>query len=160
MDYYGELAPAYEKLHGVEQRRKMSVIVAEIGPRLQSGMKLLDVGCGTGISLEPWKCEKVGVEPSPELAAIARSKGLHVIDAIAENMPFKAGEFDVVISVTAAHHFSEKGFEEMKRVGKDLFVFSILRKGMDATLRNIKRHFKIEKEIYDEIDLIVVCQRL
>ncbi len=159
MDYYTNLAPSYDRLHGEEQRKKIRIIQAELEPCITPATTLLDVGCGTGISLEPWKCKKTGIEPSKDLAAIAKSKGLPVIIGTAESLPFGDHCFDIVISVTAAHHFTEKGFEEMKRVGKDIFVFSIMQRGQAATLSNIKRHFIITKEVYDEVDIILFCKR-
>ena len=157
MDYYNDLAPSYDRLHGEEQKRKIAVIYAEISPQITERTRLLDIGSGTGLSLAPWHCQKVGIDPSPELVKIAKAKGLPVQYGTAENIPFPDHSFDVVISVTSAHHFTEKGFEEAKRVGKDLFVFSILQKGQTATLKNIKRHFQVKKDVYDETDLILFC---
>jgi SAM-dependent methyltransferase len=60
---------------------------------------LLDVGCGVGDSLvqarsEGWRC--VGVEISPEAAAVARSRGFDVIVGDATNVDYPEESFDVV----------------------------------------------------------------
>ena len=31
------------------------------------GKRLLDVGCGTGLTTEPWPCKRYGVDPAPKL---------------------------------------------------------------------------------------------
>ena len=78
MDYYNDLAPSYDRLHGEEQKRKIAVIYAEISPQITERTRLLDIGSGTGLSLAPWHCQKVGIDPSPELVKIAKAKGLPV----------------------------------------------------------------------------------
>lgn len=42
---------------------------------------------------------RVGVEPSPAMAAVARQRGIEVIPAVAESLPFAAARFDFALMV-------------------------------------------------------------
>lgn len=95
----------------------------ELGP----GMELLDVACGTGHATIPAAREGArvtGIEPSPELLAIARERAA---DAMVEidwvegevgELPFEEGRFDRVVSVFG-HTFwpdHERTAAELRRV--------------------------------------------
>ncbi len=63
--------------------------------------RALSVGCGSGLfeaalAREGIRIEQ-GVEPSSEMAAIARRRGLEVASAPAEELPFPDGSFDTVL---------------------------------------------------------------
>jgi ubiquinone/menaquinone biosynthesis C-methylase UbiE len=95
--------------------------------KLKPGEAVLDVGCGTGtVALLAKK--KVGpqgrvdgIDASPEMVARATAKarraGLQVrfSTATAQELPFKEGEFDVVLSTLMFHHLPKKGREEFGR---------------------------------------------
>jgi SAM-dependent methyltransferase len=59
----------------------------------------LEIGVGTGRFAAPLGVE-VGVEPARAMAAIARKRGIKVLEAYAEELPFKNGSFDFVLMVT------------------------------------------------------------
>ncbi len=59
----------------------------------------LEVGVGTGRFAAPLRIG-LGVEPAAEMAVIAKSRGIDVIRALAEALPFAAGSFDLVLMVT------------------------------------------------------------
>ena len=156
MNYYDEIASGYDELHGAEQRKKVTLIrekLSELGIEFSS---LLDVGCGTGISLEGWDCYKKGIDPSEELIKKALEKGFDVQVASAEKIPFADNSFDLVICLTAAHHFGEEGLKEIKRVGRKYFVFSFLKKADVESFRK-SFPFKIIKEIDEEKDVIFIA---
>jgi ubiquinone/menaquinone biosynthesis C-methylase UbiE len=78
---------------------------------LKPGMKVLDVGCGTGNQLIPAArtgAQLTGVDIAPNLlvqaAARAQQEELKIDfkEADAEQLPFQDGEFDVVMSMFAA----------------------------------------------------------
>jgi len=158
MGYYDAIASGYDELHGEEQRKKVTLIkekLTELGIEFSS---LLDVGCGSGISLEGWDCYKKGIDPSGELIKKALEKGFDVQVASAEKIPFADNSFDLVICLTAAHHFGEKGLEEIKRVGRKYFVFSFLKKAdVDSFRKSLG--FKIIKKIDEEKDVIFICDK-
>lgn len=87
---------------------------------------VLDVGCGTGFSLDYFKANMTGVDPASKLLEKYGGKK-DVLEAKAEELPFKDHKFDVVMSVTAIQNFEDiyKGLKEMERVGQDKFVFTV-----------------------------------
>ncbi|MBW2981236.1 class I SAM-dependent methyltransferase [Candidatus Woesearchaeota archaeon] len=157
MTYYDEISEGYEELHGEEQLKKVELIKQYLKPKADD--KLLDVGCGTGLTTEPWPCQRFGVDPAPKLIERARQKD--VIEykiAPAENIPYPDNYFDWVVSITAIQNFEdiEKGLSEIKRVGKDKFVLSFLKKSMkkESIKEKINKIFKIKNKIEEEKDLI------
>ncbi len=158
MGYYDEIAPSYDRLHEEEQLKKLQLIRENLDIRKSD--KLLDVGCGTGFSLEFFDCDCTGVDPSAGMAGQSRN---NIIIASAENLPFADNSFDIVLCITAIHNFEdiEKSLREMKRAGKKKFAFSVLKKAKSFEMikRLIHRHFKIEKEIEEEKDAIFICSR-
>jgi methionine biosynthesis protein MetW len=78
------------------------------------GSRVLDVGCGTGsvsvLVRDRQKAEIVGVEPSPERAELARSRGLTVHTSLfpAPDVPAD-GSFDVVLFADVLEHLVDPG---------------------------------------------------
>jgi SAM-dependent methyltransferase len=74
--------------------------------------RCLDVGCGTGVSTSAiadlgWSA--VGVDVSDDLLELARARGLDVVRASADALPFADAEFDAAVSVwthTDVDHFA------------------------------------------------------
>lgn len=153
-DYYNKISDGYNGLYAEEQTVKLGVIKKETGG-LPSEFRLLDIGCGTGIS-SGFSCFVVGIDPSIELLKI--NKNNNKINGIAEYLPFRDNSFDIVISVTALHNFKdiEKGLDEIRRVGKNLFVFSVLKKS--EKFRHIGdliySGFTVTKRVEEEKDII------
>ena len=157
MNYYDEISKGYEELHKEEQLEKIKIIKKHL--KIKSTDKLLDVGCGTGLTTIPWKCKTYGIDPSKKL--LERAKNKHKIIyklASAENIPFKDNFFDIVISITAIQNFNniEKSLKEIKRVGKNTFVLSFLKKSPKKNKidKLIKKYFKIREIINEKKDLI------
>lgn len=91
-----------------------------------AGSKLLDVGCGTG-ALAGALVERVGaggsvvgVDPNPQMLAVARRKPWPVrwVDGRAEALPFGDATFDAVVSQFAMMFFDDRAraLREMRRV--------------------------------------------
>ena len=59
----------------------------------------VEIGAGTGRSSTPFGI-KIGIEPAKGMARIAQSLGLHIIRALAENLPFKDESIDYILMVT------------------------------------------------------------
>ncbi len=159
MDYYSSIADGYDQLHGEEQERKHIIIASKLV--LSSQDKLLDVGCGTGLGFRHYKCRLWGIEPAEKMAQRAMQHA-DVQVASAESIPFPDQSFDVVISVTAIHNFPdiEKGLLEMRRVGRQRFVFSLLKKSsrLEMIRQLILKHFELKEEIDEGMDIILFCK--
>ena len=59
----------------------------------------LEIGVGTGRFAGPLGL-KLGVEPAPAMAEMARRRGIQVIRAVAEALPFGGASFDLALLVT------------------------------------------------------------
>ncbi|MBS3098403.1 methyltransferase domain-containing protein [Candidatus Woesearchaeota archaeon] len=174
MTYYDSISEGYEELHGEEQLKKVALIKKHL--KLKPTDKLLDVGCGTGLTTEPWNCKRYGVDPAKKLLEKARQKlssknekGLEKAKpfqkdkieyklAPAEKIPYPDNSFDVVLSITAIQNFKdiEKGLKEIKRVGKNKFVLSFLKKSKkaDKIKKLVNKYFKVEKAVEEDKDLM------
>jgi len=125
---------------------------------LQPGENVLDVGCGTGGVTIPAKLRvgkngrAAGIDPSPEMIAVARRKAGHAgleIDfrvGVIESLPFPDETFDAVTSSLMMHHLPKHvqlyGLAEIKRVlkpGGRLLIADMMRSGTSF----IKRFFTL-----------------
>ena len=124
---YESIAEGYNELYEEEQVEKLEEIKKRI--KVKESDLLLDVGCGTGISTNFFKCKSVGIDPSREM--IKRGKGI-LVEAEAEHLPFKSNSFNIVLSVTALQNFKDykKGVEEMERVSKGKIIITVLKKAI------------------------------
>ncbi|MCK5282538.1 MAG: class I SAM-dependent methyltransferase [Nanoarchaeota archaeon] len=159
MTYYDDISEGYEELHEEEQLKKIELIKNYLNPREND--KLLDVGCGTGLTTEPWKCIRYGVDPAKKLIARARQKDeIKYKVAAAENIPFEDNFFDYVISITAIQNFADidKGLKEIKRVGKGRFILTALKRShkIEKIKELINKYFKVEEIVEEEKDLVFV----
>ncbi|MFQ5620296.1 MAG: class I SAM-dependent methyltransferase [Candidatus Nanoarchaeia archaeon] len=165
MGYYDEIAPGYEELHRDEQEGKLRVILGNLPFELTSDMKLLDIGCGSGISMEPWDCEKVGIDPSPGLLEIAKKKGLNVKSGKPDELDFADGAFDIVTSITALHHidYGDDIAKEFARVCKKWLIISYLKKApvipREVLLDAISEYFEKVKVLEHDKDVIYMFKR-
>ena len=103
---------------------------------VESGMRVLDVGCGTGNASIPAArlgAEVTGLDFQPDLLAIAREQaadaGVDVdwVEGDAQDLPFADASFDRVLSAFG-HMFApdhERTAAEMKRVTRDGGAISI-----------------------------------
>ncbi len=84
------------------------------------GGRVLDIGCGTGRAAEALvaRGSRVwGVEPEPEMAALARARVSTVKVAPAERLPFKDGWFDRALMWLVVHLVDRpQAFSEAARV--------------------------------------------
>ena len=82
----------------------------------QSG-KGVEIGAGTGRFSVPFGIT-VGVEPSRAMAEIARSRGMTVYDAKAENLPFDDNAFDFALMVTTICFLEDplQALKEIRRI--------------------------------------------
>ncbi|MFN8202853.1 MAG: methionine biosynthesis protein MetW [Solirubrobacteraceae bacterium] len=75
-----------------------------------AGSRVLDVGCAEGYlaaELIARGCDVVGVEPDTRAAAIARERGLDVLEVDIEQVTLDAAGFDVVIFADVLEHLRD-----------------------------------------------------
>jgi SAM-dependent methyltransferase len=76
------------------------------------GRRLADIGGGTGnyalaLKREGW--EPVVVDRSAEMLARAAAKGLEVVEADAQQLPFENESFDAATMISMLHHVEDRG---------------------------------------------------
>lgn len=96
---------------------------------VESGMNVLDIGCGTGTHLKLYQkqnCNIYGVDMSAAMIEVARKKlgdRATLVLGNATNLEFGNGQFDLVLFSTVLHEMSQKVREavltEAKRVLKE-----------------------------------------
>ncbi len=122
------------------------------------GQRLLDIGCGTGKSLEPflnYGLKLTGIDPSPYMLDIARERLKHRADlhrGVAEDLPFEDNAFEYSIFFTSLEYTDRpaKAIEEACRVTKDrVFVGVLNRYGWNNILKRVKGLFA--GNLYSEV---------
>lgn len=71
--------------------------IKELFPKVK---KSIEIGVGSGKFAVPLGI-KIGIDPSPRMRKIAQQRGIEVIDAIAEELPFKDSQFELALMVTS-----------------------------------------------------------
>jgi len=154
------LTPAYDLLVRLtlpERRFRQAILDAA---QLRAGLRVLDVGCGTGsllvmASRQQPGCQLVGADPDAASLDIARRKAAKAgavatwVEAPASSLPFPDGAIDVVVSTLALHHVppEERGaaLREMRRVIAPGGAFHLLDFGApsDRLQRALSRLFAL-----------------
>jgi len=146
---YNFFARSYNELYEEEQINKLKIIKEYL--KLKKSDKLLDIGCGTGISTNFFKCNTQGIDPSKEMMKLGKGKRE---EGKAEDLKFKNSSFDIILAITSIHNFDDpkKAIEEIKRVSKKnaQIVITLLKKS--PKYNSIKKLIEIKLEIIKEID--------
>jgi demethylmenaquinone methyltransferase/2-methoxy-6-polyprenyl-1,4-benzoquinol methylase len=114
--HFDWLAPVYDRVFGAERADELFALLA-----LNSGQSLLDIGGGTGLIAEQL-AGQVGracvLDPSPGMLEQGQSKGLCLVQGVAERLPFPSGSMDRLLMVDAFHHLldQERTVSELARV--------------------------------------------
>src|SRR5215216_6240607 len=102
---FGRVAGSYEELRPADANwHELLELVVREGDLV--GRRVLDIGCGTGrtaAALAERGARVWGVEPSPEMAALARERLSTVKIASAERLPFKDGWFERALMQLVMH---------------------------------------------------------
>ena len=104
-------------------RKRLDGFLDEYLPPTDAGLRLLDVGCGTGHQLLRWRSygyEVAGVDGSGEMLAHARENNpdAELREADARKLPFDDASFDRVTSIEVLRYLPDphRSIEEMARV--------------------------------------------
>jgi ubiquinone/menaquinone biosynthesis C-methylase UbiE len=121
---WGEKASrSYAEAYGEHPTNRITAENAE----LETGHKILDIGCGTGSALRAASeiienGELVGLDISPTMIEIAKAKGdrtdIRFTVGVAQDLPFESDYFDRVLAINTVHHWSDHraGLDELNRV--------------------------------------------
>ncbi len=90
--------------------------IKEIMPTFEKG---IEIGVGSGRFAEPLGI-KFGIEPSRKMAAIAKKRGIKIIEGTAENLQIKDCSFDLALMVTTLCFLEDaaKAFSQIHRILK------------------------------------------
>jgi ubiquinone/menaquinone biosynthesis C-methylase UbiE len=107
---YDGVAETYERIHAPRLAEPARDLVALAG--VDAGMRVLDVGTGTGIAAEAARGaggDVVGVDESLGMLRVGRSArpGVRTAAAEAIDLPFRDGAFDVVVGSFVISHFTK-----------------------------------------------------
>ncbi len=154
---YNIIAKSYNGLYKEEQLEKLRIIKDYI--KIKNNYKLLDIGCGTAISTNFFKCSTFGLDNSFNMLKQGRGD---LVNGSAENLPFKDKAFDIILCVTSIHNFGnpKKAINEIKRVKKDKsqVVITLLKKSKNYNRIKaiIKKKLNITKETDSKKDTIFI----
>ena len=157
MEYYNEISSGYDELYSQEQRKKLAIV--KDNTRIANGTKILDVGCGTGISSD-FNCFVVGIDTS--IGLLRLNKGRLKVNGRAEELPFRSSSFDIVISLTAIHNFSgvEAALFEIARVSNKAVISVLKRAGKFSLIYDmLQRIFEVDMQIDEGLDVIFFCTK-
>ena len=119
-DVFNQYVEEYEKWYEEHPEVYQSEIIAirEHLQKLPENIRGIEVGLGTGRFSLPLGI-KEGVEPSEPMAAVASRRGIEVMHAVGERLPYRDMQFDFVLYVTVCYLDNlKKAFEEAHRVLK------------------------------------------
>jgi len=115
-EVFAGLAERYEEWFVVHDKLFQSEL-ALIRKMLPSFERAVDIGCGTGIFTEALGIRE-GVEPSFEMAEVAKGRGIQVFSGKGEQLPLDTGQHDLVTMITVDCFLEDlqKTLEEIYRV--------------------------------------------
>ncbi len=106
--------------------------------------RCIEIGIGSGKFALPFGI-KTGIEPSKKMAEIAQSKGIEVIDGIAEKLPLESETYDCALMVTTIC-FVDDPLQSLKE------IYRILTPGGFVIIGFVERDSAIGK-LYEENQL-------
>ncbi len=116
------------------------------------GESLLDIGCGSGVSIKPFfdkGLNVTGIDPSPYMLDFAAEQYGHQVDfyrGFAEDLPFDDNSFNHASLVTTLEFVDDpvKAISEACRVAKDRIFLGVMNryalKGVERRLKGIFHH--------------------
>jgi ubiquinone/menaquinone biosynthesis C-methylase UbiE len=127
---------------------EINLLMSLLSP--EKGQRILDIGCGTGISLEPLLDKGLnltGIDPSVHMLDLAAQKFTTRVDlhkGLGEDLPFDDNSFDSAFFFTSLEFMDRpaKAIEEACRVAKDRVVICALNRYAPLNMaRRVKGFF-------------------
>ncbi|GIW07738.1 MAG: hypothetical protein KatS3mg060_2543 [Dehalococcoidia bacterium] len=124
--YYRQLA-RLERSHPwfTGTRRVAAAVIPALLGRPTGGLRILDVGCGTGATIE-WlqrfagRRPVVGIDLAPAAVRLARHTNGRLALASADALPFRDERFDLIVCADVVQHLSDeqrrRAFAEFRRL--------------------------------------------
>src|SRR5437870_3704449 len=102
-------------------RGRRAIVRSEVEQLTRDGRpKLLDAGCGSGLMLSKLERDAsvFGLDASREAVALANARGYEVKLSKVEEIPYRAGTFDVVTCLDVLEHTPDdvRSLTELRRV--------------------------------------------
>ena len=128
MAVFNEFASQYDEWYKENKGKFIDKVETDLAfkmLKIDKGMKILDIGCGTGnfsIKLAKMGCQVTGIDVSEVMLEIARAKAseevlqIEFINMDATDLRFRDSEFDIVVSMAAIEFISD-----VKRVVEGIF---------------------------------------
>ncbi len=150
---FGAVADKYDGWYddpvGQAYDRLEKKALGQLLPPASGSRRLLEVGCGTGHWSEFFTrrgFDVTGIDSSPEMIAIAESKGIspaHFYVSDAASLEFDDGVFDIAVAVTVLGFVEDpqKVLAEMARVvrpGGEIVIGALNRLSLATLLRRLK----------------------
>lgn len=109
--YYDEFSASYEN----ERHHGYHVLLDELETALvkrylRPDMRVLELGCGTGLLMKrlvPHAVQVLGADLSRGMLRKAQARNLQVVQATATEIPFASGSFDIVYSFKVLAHVKD-----------------------------------------------------
>lgn len=145
-------------------RSKIDGLVGQLFDSLPRGAKVLDVGCGTGEHLRRAARQGLkpsGIEPAPAMLEFARRNvpDADIRQGVATELPFKIGEFDLVIMVEVLRYLdrtdTQTALKEARRVLKPgglLLVTLVNRWALDGFYVLQRARQLLRRRQFDEVN--------
>jgi ubiquinone/menaquinone biosynthesis C-methylase UbiE len=171
-EYYNSIASGYDTLYEEEQLTKLRAIANELLTRNitpSRRTKLLDIGCGSGISSDffakNYGAQIIGIDPAEKLIQINKNNLCEFIIGHAESLPFPNQTFDMILSLSAIQNFTDRNvaYSEMKRVAKPdaIFILTFMAKQnphADTILSELTYEFHLISKITAKNDIVLICK--
>ncbi|MFA5501420.1 MAG: class I SAM-dependent methyltransferase [Sulfurovaceae bacterium] len=159
-DKYSKEYENWFEINDIYYNEELQIIKDIIGDT-QNG---LEIGMGTGrFAVQPNIV--IGIEPSKNMREVALSKGLNVIDGIAEDLPFENETFDFALMMTSICFVQDpqKALKEAFRVIKKngFLIISFVDKnselGKQYEANKDKSKFYLHATFYSAAEILALC---
>ncbi len=117
-DFFDKRLDGYDEhmMSNIESANGFYLYTAELLPTT-NGAKILDLGCGTGLELEPYfrlnpSVQIMGIDLTESMLNVLKAKfpekDLSLICGSYFDVPFEENAFDAAVSVESLHHFTKE----------------------------------------------------